>query len=102
MWKVLTQEKDFYTIIDNQATVLVNFFTDRCFACRQLEPKLEKIVIANPELTAVKVNAWDFPNLVREFNITAVPTLFLFRNGELVKEMLGDREEDELKEFLDY
>lgn len=69
--------------------VLADFFTPPCAPCKALVPVLEKLAGKYPNIKIVKINAWNNPNLCKQFKIVGVPALLFFRNGENVLRVDG-------------
>ena len=68
-------------------TVLIDFFAEWCPPCKALKPYLEDLNdSANGEFKVVCVNIDDTPELADQYNISGIPTVLVFKNGELVKE----------------
>ena len=89
-------------VLDSETPVLVEFGRPGCRYCRKLEPTMHEL--ANQfagRATVAKVNTRDLPALARRYEISAVPALFLFRDGEHVDQMVGYREKDDLSRLLD-
>ena len=71
-------------------TVLVEFWAEWCPPCRALSPILEQLAAEHPDtLTVVKVNADDNLRTAAEYRALALPTMKLFRDGEVVKTIVG-------------
>jgi len=71
-------------------TVLVDFYADWCVPCQQLSPVLEELsnqYIGKVEFTKVDID--ENPGLVERFGIMGVPTVIVFKDGEIVKQMTG-------------
>jgi thioredoxin-like negative regulator of GroEL len=103
MWKLLVNEQDFSQIINNNKKAIVSFFTDYCPSCHRLYSKLDPLLAKqaqSQETVALKIDAMKFPRLTSALGITAVPTLIMFEGGEMTKEIIGDKDEIELKHFL--
>ena len=86
--------------IDSGKLVAVDIYTDTCPACAMLEPVFEQASDETDEAVFASVNAGRCPEIVSEFKIMSVPTLLLFRNGELVKKTVGALSPVELDQFI--
>lgn len=77
---------------------LVDFWSPSCGPCRRLLPALEALA---ETYNVAKVNCADHPDLAVEHNITAVPTLIFYKNGQEMRRVQGVQSQDELKKVLD-
>lgn len=83
-------KKDSFQKEVSEGLVLADFFATWCGPCKMLGPVLEEIDHENPELVKiVKIDVDQEPELSSFYNITAVPTMILFKNGEPVTRMMG-------------
>ena len=85
----ILNESEFDTIIESNKHVLVDFYAVWCGPCRMLGPVLEEVSEDLPELTIVKVNVDEFPNLARRFNVSAIPTMVEFVENKNVNTLRG-------------
>lgn len=92
----LLKETDFKDTI-KEGLWLVDFSASWCGPCRMLEPNLDEL---SKEFNVLKIDIDQFRNLTDSFNIMSVPTMILFNNGEVVKQDVGYKSLDELKEFV--
>ncbi len=92
MIKYLENENDYNTYI-KEDIVLVDFYTEWCGPCKMLTNILEEI----DYMKILKVDADKFPNLARQFGIMSVPTLYFYKNSEIVKKEIGYKTPEELK-----
>ena len=71
-------------------TVLVDFWAEWCGPCRAIAPMLDELAEANVgKLKIVKVNVDENQELAAEFGIRAIPTLLIFKSGEVKEQLVG-------------
>ena len=93
--KHLTMD-DFDTTLAG-GVVLVDFFADWCMPCKMMAPVIEKAATAfDGRAIMAKVNVDEEPELAARYGIQSIPALFLFKNGEVAKELIGVRPYEEL------
>lgn len=96
-----TQES-FQELIQEHKTVLVDFWAEWCAPCRVLSPILEELdAQTGDDLTIVKVNVDENPELSERFGIMSIPTMKLFRDGQEAKSLVGVTPLEELKDWVD-
>lgn len=85
----------------SQGVVLVDFYADWCGPCRMLTPVVEELAKEmTGKATIAKVDT-DKANLVAaKFEITSIPTLILFKNGHLLKKIVGLKDLDALRKLV--
>lgn len=91
-------ENESFNEIINQDKVLVDFYAEWCGPCKMLTPVLERL---GDSFEIIKVDVDKHFDLVKEYGIMSVPTLFIFKNGKVVKQMIGFNGYDELKDELE-
>lgn len=87
MLKYLKSE-DFNEEIKN-GLVLVDFYADWCGPCRMISPIVEEISNEVSDLKVIKVNVDEREDVAKVYGIMSIPTLILFRDGQLEKKQLG-------------
>jgi thioredoxin 1 len=89
-------------VLQASEPVLVDFWAEWCMPCRMLAPTIEKI--AGEYSGKVKVGKLDTDSnrdVAMKYQISAIPTVILFKGGQIVQKFVGLRQERDFKEVLD-
>jgi len=89
-------------VLNSSEPVLVDFWAEWCMPCRALAPTIEKI--ANEYAGKVKVGKVDTDgnrDISMKFGINAIPTVILFKDGQVAQKFVGLKPEREFKAALD-
>ena len=87
-----------------QATlpVLVDFWAPWCGPCKMLGPVLEEMAASNDSrLKVVKVNVGENPELAQKYEVMGIPSVFLFKNGQVLDSFTGAMSKQALTEKIE-
>jgi len=92
-------------VINSEKPVLVDFWAVWCGPCKMVEPELDKLAEEKSgELKIGRLNVDDNRDIATKYGITAIPTLLLFKKGQVVKKLVGVMPKDkiltEISQFL--
>ena len=86
---VITKDNFQSEVLNQQGTVLIDFWAEWCGPCRMLSPVIDEVAAENPAVKVGKVNVDEQQELAAQFGIMSIPTLLVFKNGKKVNESLG-------------
>ena len=95
----LTRDNFSQEVLQSDRTVLVDFWASWCGPCRALAPTIDEIAQEHGEIEVGKVNVDEEQELARQYRIMSIPTLLVFRNGEMVRREVGGRSKEEILEM---
>ena len=81
--------------------VLVDFFATWCGPCKMLGPVLEDMASDRDSIDIVKIDIDESMNLARQYGIMSVPTLVLFKDGQVVAQTSGFQPKESIQQFID-
>ena len=82
--------------------VLVDFWAEWCGPCKAIGPALEEIAGEKIDsLSIVKLNIDENPLTPQKYNVRGIPTLLIFKNGEVVAEKMGALPKSQLESWID-
>ena len=98
--KVSDQDFD-AEVLKSSQPVVVDFWAEWCGPCRMIAPALEEIAgTMNGKVKIVKLNVDENPQTAAKYGIMSIPTLMLFKNGELASRQVGAAPKQKLEQWI--
>jgi thioredoxin 1 len=76
-------------VLESETAVIVDFWAPWCGPCRVVAPILEQINEERDDVRVVKLNVDDNQSISIRYEILSIPTMILFKNGQVVKKVIG-------------
>ena len=97
----LTQDNFETEALKSSTPVLVDFWAEWCGPCKMIAPVLDELATEfQGKVKIGKVNIDEYQGLAAKYQVTAIPTLLIIKNGEVIEQKRGSRSKRELKESL--
>lgn len=103
MAEVIVTDKSFNSdIVDSKLPALVDFWAEWCGPCRIISPIVEELSkVYEGKLKVGKLNVDENPNTAGQYGVMSIPSLLFFKNGKVVKTIVGAQGREALKRAIE-
>ena len=89
-------------VLNSSKPVLVDFWAEWCTPCRQIAPALEELSSElGSKIAIAKINIDENPNVPMKYGVKSIPTLMIFKGGQVAATKVGALSKQRLKEWID-
>ena len=96
----ITDENFEQELLKAEGTIIVDFYADWCGPCKMQAPIIEKIAEEKPNVKVGKLNVDENPNSAVKYEIMSIPTILIIKNGQVVREIVGLTDKEEITRYL--
>jgi thioredoxin 1 len=97
---IVKDAADYDAILKNNHSVFVDFYADWCGPCKMLGPVVEQLADENRDVTFIKVNVDQCPDVAERYGFMSIPTLISFKDGVQAAATVGFQPKEELLKLV--
>jgi len=100
--KTVTDQSFQSDVLDSKTPVVVDFWAEWCGPCRMIAPSLEELAREyDGKVIVAKMNIDENPQTPTRYGVRGIPTLMIFRNGQVTATKIGALPKTKIKEWID-
>ncbi len=88
-------------VLNGKGVALVDLFADWCMPCQMIAPIIEEISNEKADVKFFKINVDETPEVAIKYGVSSIPTLLIFKNGELVNKAVGAYPKEKIIKLLE-
>ena len=88
-------------VLNSDGVALVDLFADWCMHCQMIAPIIEEISNEKVDVKFFKINVDETPEVAIKYGVSSIPTLLIFKNGELVNKAVGAYPKEKIVTLLE-
>ena len=88
-------------VLNGKGIALVDLFADWCMPCQMLAPVIEEISNEKNDVKFFKINVDETPEVAIKYGVSSIPTLLIFKDGELVNKAVGLYPKEKIVDLLE-
>ena len=98
----LTEAAFDQTLAEHKGAIVVDFWAEWCGPCKAIAPTLDELATEYAgRVTIAKVNVDEHPGLAARFQVRSIPTLLIFKGGQVIDQVVGAVPKAQIKKRLD-